>query len=367
MSGRIRAEYRCTDLALTDSGTTALALAFLAAAPDGRRPRIALPAYGCFDLMTAADAVEAEVLFYDVDPATLGPDPDSLARAAGAGVHALVVAHWYGVPADLSLAQELARQSGFLLVEDAAQGVGASSASGPAGSSGDFGVLSFGRGKGRSGGHGGALLANSPRAASLMGDLASRLGPPRDRLADLVVLGGQWALARPGLYGIPASIPRLRLGETVYRVPGPWTRMTGSAAAVVDAVWALSEKEGHDRVINAERWRQVLAAAEQVETYQAPTGSAAGWLRFPVRATGPSRAALAGDRARRAGAMPGYPMPLNALPVAATRLENPSATYPGALELTRSLCTLPTHSYLRRDNLWTIASLLALDLRRIPL
>src|ERR1041385_1629764 len=65
---RIAEEYQASSVILVESGTVALALGFLASAPEGHRPRIGLPAWGCFDLMTAADTVDAEGFLNDLDP-----------------------------------------------------------------------------------------------------------------------------------------------------------------------------------------------------------------------------------------------------------------------------------------------------------
>ena len=344
-----------------DSGTTALALAFAASAAAMPRPRIALPAYGCFDLMTAADSVDAEVALYDLEPATLAPDLDSLARATTAGIDAVVVAHWYGLPAELGPARELAGRMGALFIEDAAQGVGTSIGGRPAGSAGDFGVLSFGRGKGRTGGHGGALLANSARAASLMSAVTRSLPPAPARIRDLAALLAQWMLGRPTLYRIPAAIPLLRLGETVYRAPSRAARIQPSAAAVANSVWERSAREVEIRRSNAARWSRILGAAVGLDVYGVPPGSESGWLRFPVRARGPSHTVLAEHRSRGLGVMPGYPMGLDGLPVAPTRLRDTAARYAGAVELSRSLFTLPTHSLLRTDDVRVMAARLGLD------
>src|SRR5690606_30963020 len=94
--------------AWTDSGTTALTLALrLATAERGSR-RIALPAYGCYDLATACDGAGVEVLLYDLDPETLGPDWDSLGWALREGARAIVVAYLYGMPVDLVRVRALA-------------------------------------------------------------------------------------------------------------------------------------------------------------------------------------------------------------------------------------------------------------------
>ena len=54
-------------------GTTALTLALIGVLQD-RPGAIALPAYGCYDLATAADGANAAVILYDLDPRTLAPD-----------------------------------------------------------------------------------------------------------------------------------------------------------------------------------------------------------------------------------------------------------------------------------------------------
>jgi perosamine synthetase len=341
-------------VALLDSGTSALALACRGGAANGRRARVALPAYGCFDLMTAADTIDAEVVLYDLDPTTLAPDPDSLARVTAGGIDAVVVAHWYGVPADLGPALEIAGRTGALVIEDAAQAVGTSLAGRPAGSAGDFGVLSFGRGKGRTGGHGGALLANSPRAAALLGGLTESLPEAGGGARNLAALLAQWMMGRPSLYGIPAAIPSLRLGETVYRTAQSPSRILPASAAVVGAVWEASGREADSRRDNAAHWIQILDAVEDLDYYRIAAGATCGWLRFPVRAWATSRAILADPRSRSQGVMPGYPSLLSALPVGPTRLRASHERHPGAVELCRSLFTVPTHSLLRPHNMRSI-------------
>ncbi|MGH7657720.1 MAG: hypothetical protein ACREL6_05755, partial [Gemmatimonadales bacterium] len=82
----LHSRYRPEAELLVDSGTSALALAIAAcgsgapaigASRDFRADapsRVALPAWGCYDLATAADMAGATVRLYDLDPGTLGPD-----------------------------------------------------------------------------------------------------------------------------------------------------------------------------------------------------------------------------------------------------------------------------------------------------
>ena len=63
---------------LTDSGTSALVLALRAAVPSGGT--VGFPAYGCVDLVAAALFAGVRIRLYDIDPATLSPDLDSVRR-----------------------------------------------------------------------------------------------------------------------------------------------------------------------------------------------------------------------------------------------------------------------------------------------
>ena len=188
----------------TESGTQALQLALtlaLEGLPASRR-RVAVPGFGCYDVMTAAVGAGAPVMFYDVSPEHLGPETESLEQSASScGV--LVAADLYGFPLDWSRLTAVAREAGAVLIEDAAQGIGSDWEGRVAGTHGDLAVLSFGRGKGWTGGGGGALLIrrrgqfsaprvapggkHAPRSACLpdrhLPGADSRWGPPRERSA----------------------------------------------------------------------------------------------------------------------------------------------------------------------------------------
>lgn len=346
LESRIRAEYGSNAVLLTDSGTSALALAMAGAGQRGNRPpRVLLPAYGCYDLATAADAADAEVLLYDLDPATLSPDLDSLDRALAQGAEAIVVVHLYGVPVDLAAIQEAARRAGALLIEDAAQGVGASVGSRPAGGVGSLGVLSFGRGKGRTGGGGGALLANDPAGLAALERVRSRLLPARGGGSqDWIALAAQWLLGRPTLYGLPAALPWLGLGETPYHPAHPPRSMSGLSARVLGITWALAAAEAEHRRTSGGWWLDRLRGSGMATPVRPPAGTTPGWLRFPVLATAASRSLLGEQAFRRMGVMSGYPLPLGRLPGFEARVVNPESPAPGAARLADSLFTLPTHS-----------------------
>lgn len=341
LAAQIRGVYGSSEVILTDSGTSALALAIRAAAGKVKPPRAALPAYGCFDLMTAADAVGAEVVLYDLDPATLSPDPDSLRAALRHGPHSVVVAHWWGLPVDGEVIRGSVHSAGAVLIEDAAQGVGASVGGRPVGSLGELAILSFGRGKGRTGGRGGALLVNDGRLAPALLREVQQLGRQGRGLGELVVLAGLWALGRPRLFWLPAVIPGLRLGETIYRPPGPIGAISASATAVVSRIWESADQEAELRATNAKRWMGLIRERPDVDAIEVLPLARPGWLRFPIRARGRVREVLCSREAQNRGVMPGYPKTLADL---GRPVLDSARPIPGAQSLVDECFTLPTHS-----------------------
>jgi perosamine synthetase len=343
----LRETYAPRDLYLTDSGTSALALALRAVHSATGAP-VALPAYCCFDIATAADAAGVPFHLYDLDVGTLSPDLASLRRALEAGAGSVVVAHLYGVPVDLESVQALAAEFGAAVIEDAAQASGCNWKGRPAGSFGVLGVLSFGRGKGVTGGRGGALLVNSEAwrapAAATWEEHGPRRLEQRGSLKDLTMLLAQWLFGRPALYWIPASIPALGLGETIYHPPRSAGAMSTLAAGVLGRTLSLAPEEAAHRRANADRLRGALAGCLEVSP---PSGWTAGWLRFPVLRTDPSGAAP--DPSGWPGAARGYPETLAALTGFGSRRLNRTEVFPGATRLSESLWTLPTHGRLGRS------------------
>jgi dTDP-4-amino-4,6-dideoxygalactose transaminase len=355
----IEAEYAPLDCLLTDSGTSALRLAIEVAASQagGSDAMVALPAYCCYDVATAADGAEVGVVLYDLDPFTLSPDPASLDRAMSAGAAALVVAHLYGYAVDLDLAARATEQSGALLIEDAAQGVGGSYRGVPLGKHGSLSVLSFGRGKGRTGGRGGALLANDERGKRLMAAARARIAAGRTSVAAPAKLIAQWGLSRPGWYRLPASLPFLGLGDTVYRPSRPARRMDRLSAATLAATWSEAAVASEARRANAARLVSALQEISGINLVTPLPNTAPGYLRLPALLS-ESRRARSG---KSLGIVPGYPASLADLEGFGARRADSGTLVQGARTLAGTLVTIPTHGWLRDEDIAAVRSWAAGD------
>ncbi len=340
----LQQRYRVDACALYASGTHALQAA-LQAALQKKNGVVLLPAYTCYEVATAAVGAGANVVLYDVDAETLEPDWASVSRAAtGHNVSALVVTPLYGMPLDWQAARAAALRLDALLVADVAQGFGTLSDGAPAGTGADFIVLSFGRGKGWTGAGGGALLSDQQLLAQTQIDGLSKLQFMRE-LKTLLKAVSQWVLGRPALYGLPAALPFLRLGETVYHPPTPPAPMTRTSAFLLLAGELEAGHEVLHRRRNAGEYSRALAAAGPAVTalIGARLDDSAGALRYPVRVRD-GWAGQAGTAAAKMGVAAGYPTTLRELPALQPLLRNAGDPLPGAELLVRELITLPTHA-----------------------
>jgi perosamine synthetase len=325
------------------SGTDALTEAIRIAC-TGRPPTVALPAFACYDLVTAAVGADARVLFYDIDPTTLQPEWDSFRAAVRSGPAAVVVASLFGFPIDWDAVASATAGGDTVVIEDAAQAAGATWADRPVGSYGDLTVLSFGRGKGWTGGGGGALLS---RADHL--HLPDEGLEPTGSLGPLAKALAQTLLSNPRVYRLPASLPWLGLGVTRYKEPRPPGGMSDFSTAL-----ALANADESARAAGARRTRaaEYDALLDDVPGCTIPTPDRrglAGYLRYPVLfETGEARDRLA-DAHRLDGVAASYPMPLPQLALMLRRTVIPDGARhdhgspPGAARLARCLLTLPVY------------------------
>lgn len=346
LRARLARDFGARRVVLCGSGTAALALAIRRALRTSGADRVALPAYTCYAVAAAAVSAGPRISLYDVDPGTLAPDLDDLERAVAGGARAVVVTPLFGVPVDWEEIEARLAPHDAIVIEDAAQGHGAAWRGRPLGAFGRLSVLSFGRGKGWTGGGGGALLWRG-RAADESRDVFAventRDSAGREARAS-VVLAAQWLLGRPSLYGLPTAIPALGLGQTIYHEPTPPSPMARTAAAMLLASEEGAAAEVSYRRNNARRYATALDSANEPHAVIGRHfDDTSGALRFPVRVPG-GWSVVRQSEAPRMGAAPGYPSTLADIPALRPLRLGRAVPLPGAELLARDLFTLPTHS-----------------------
>jgi len=164
---------------LTSRATAALYLTFQAL--DRSNGRIIFPATLCPSPAYAALYAGHSPLFCDIDPQTGNMDPVALEAllANSRDVVAIVAAHLYGQPPDMAALCFAAEQHDIPVIEDIAQGLGATMPDGtPSGSSGNCAILSFGHTKIIDAGYGGALVTDDEQLADRLHAAECNLATP---------------------------------------------------------------------------------------------------------------------------------------------------------------------------------------------
>jgi perosamine synthetase len=148
----------------TSNGTTALHLA-LAVAGIGPGDEVIVPSLTFVATAAAVHYVGATPVFADSDPAHWCVDPEDVARRVTPRTRGIVAVDLYGHPADMDSLAEIAAEHDLVLIEDAAEALGAVYRERPAGGLGRLGTLSFYGNKLITTGEGGAVLTDDPALA----------------------------------------------------------------------------------------------------------------------------------------------------------------------------------------------------------
>lgn len=109
-----------------------------------------------------------EPVFIDASPDDWGMDPQALELAFQKypDVKLVVFAHLYGFPGQVDKVKQICGEHGALLIEDAAESLGAKYKGKATGSFGDYGIFSFDGNKIITGSSGGMLLTNDAHSAA---------------------------------------------------------------------------------------------------------------------------------------------------------------------------------------------------------
>jgi perosamine synthetase len=353
---------------LAASGRTALYLLLKAlrqGAGHSDRQEVVMPAYTCPALAKVAIDAGLRPRFVDISPDSLAYQTDHLEASIGERTLVVICVHPFGIPQAIEHVQALAHGAGAVLIEDAAQSMGARLDRKRVGTLGDFGLFSLGPGKPLSTGGGGVVCTRDRRHAPLLERAWEDLRLPsvassawalvRFVLCNLVFHpSGWWLGTRAGLHHVGEH--EASWGYTVIG-------LNDSQAAVGLALLTRLETVNRQRRDNARRLVDRLEGLEFVHIPAPAEGAEATYLRLPLIIDDEERRERLFHRLWEAGIGVGR-MYRHALAHYYPEASG-GETFPGADHVAAHLLTLPTHHYLNDSDVERITEIVRAERSRI--
>jgi perosamine synthetase len=336
---------------LTNSGRSALSLVLMTL--RRRRPQsdeVIIPAYTSYSVPAAVVRAGLRVRLCDIEPRTLGLDPEALVRTITDRTLCVVPHHLFGLPSRIREICDVAAAAGVPVVEDAAQGLGICCEGRNGGMFGQASIFSISRGKNIPAAGGGLIglhdeeLTDACRtllhSGSVNADQSTGLRGPIEALLMA------WFI-RPSWYWLPASLPFLQLGASRFDPTFSMSPMTRFQQALLANLLPNARILQEGRQERAIRLRQALRGTK-VEVLWPREVDTGAYLRLPVLVPTPEVKCrlLAELRRRGLGSTEGYPLPLSNVSTLRAFLSKADQEYPVAEEVSRRLITLPTHVWV---------------------
>ena len=171
--------FACPKALLTHSCTAALEMSALLAdiAPGDE---VVMPSFTFVSTANAFVLRGGVPVFVDIRADTLNIDEAAIEAAITPRTRAIVVVHYAGVACEMDAITAVARRRHLMLIEDAAQALGAAYKGRPLGSFGELAAVSFHETKNVISGEGGALLVNAEALAE-RADIVREKGTNRSK------------------------------------------------------------------------------------------------------------------------------------------------------------------------------------------
>lgn len=161
------------------SGSDALVLALMAH-DIGPGDEVIVPSFTFFATASAVWRLGAKPVFAEIDPLTFNLDPQHVENCVTSRTRAIIPVHLFGQCADMARLGAIAEKNDLVLIEDAAQSIGAKFEGKPCGAIGSIGCFSFYPTKNLGGcGDAGMMTTDSEELATKLRRLANHGMEPR--------------------------------------------------------------------------------------------------------------------------------------------------------------------------------------------
>ncbi len=308
------------------------------------RTEVLIPAYTCFSVPSAIIRSGLTVALCDIDPSSLDFDRAALSSKITKETLCVIPNHLFGIPSGIDDIMAICRGKNVFVLEDAAQAMGCTDDGRFLGTIGDAGFFSLGRGKSVTCGSGGIIVTNSdPIAAAIKKEYELLEYPGRmETVRELIKTALMSLFIRPHLYWIPAAIPFLKLGRTLFDTSFPVKRLSPMQRSLCTAWRSRLEKA---ILVRRRQAAQLLSKLEA--TRPAGVSCAVTYLRLPVIMESRKQKRTVCRDAKRSGLgiTPMYPCPIHEIPQIADCFTG--LNFPAASLVADRLITIPLHKFVK--------------------
>jgi dTDP-4-amino-4,6-dideoxygalactose transaminase len=229
----------------------------------------------------------------------------------------------------------------------------------PLGSFGEASIFSLSRGKTLPAAGGGLIGTNNETLTYKCQRILGCLASSRDQEGSFGI-GSAFEAAlmglfiRPSLYWLPASLPFLKLGKSIYDPSFSIRPMSKFQEQLASRLLPGLDHLVAIRQRNAARLRRALSGLQGLYIIW-PTieGETSGCLRLPILLKDPvwRKRVLWELQQEGLGATGGCPAPLSDIPELRSKLAGPGSEFPVARQISQQLITLPTHPHVTESDI----------------
>lgn len=325
--------------------------------PD--KDEVLIPAYTCYSVPSAIIRAGLKIRLCDMAPGTLDFDFARIVEELdNSRLLCVIPTHLFGMPADVARMKGLVGRRDIFVLEDAAQAMGGEWRGKKAGTMGDVGLFSMGRGKAFSTVEGGIILTDDGLIGRI---LEKRLAAIKgygnlDSLKLILNAVALSLLINPRIYWLPKALPFLELGKTHFDPSFPIRRLSSFQAGM------------------AKRWKTAINGLKAARSLNAnriagcgmpPTGFCRGkipdLIRYPVLAADSEtkRKVLQKSERMGLGMSGGYPDSIDGIDELSNLLDG--NTFPVAKDIAERIVTLPVHPFVNDNDMESIMRLLNIN------
>lgn len=296
-----------------NSGTDALVIGLRALGVKPGDEVLSTP-FTFFATAEAAMSIGARPTFADIDLATLNIDPKKLENAITPRTKAIIPVHLFGLPCDMDPILEVAKKHNVAVLEDVAQGFGATDKGRFAGAMGQAGAFSFFPSKNLGAfGDGGMLTTNDPEVTR------------------------------------QTKILRAHGSEKKYHneTAGYNSRLDELQAAILRVKLKKIKEWNEGRRAVAKRYDEALADVPGIVVPAQPQGLQHVYHQYTIRTTNVPRDTLAQRlKEQGIGTMVYYPIPVHKLPV----MKGQGGSFPESEKAAMQVLSLPIGPLLAQED-----------------